>query len=315
MKPSISTGTPSAAPPRKTPQRPAMSKPPNLARTSSGSAGSGALTAMPVSMAAILRARPASERPAPRPVMRETGCPSSTAATALEVVVLPMPISPVASRRLPFAFWARTSATPLPMASTASARDMAGPQVKSCVPSAMRQSSTPGTWGPAMPRSTGTTWQWAVRAIWQTLVRRAARFWATARVTLLSVWLTPWATTPLSAQRTRTARLLKSNAALPVRAAASSSIVSSAPRPPRGLARLAQWAWAAARAASSRGVMAPQRVLSSVSVILFPRDIAGRPPQSAEAGACRPNTNAGSPHRNARLQSRSPRFSRWILRR
>ena len=42
-----------------------------------------------------------------------------------------------------------------------------------------------------MPMSTGTTSQWAVRAIWHTLVRRAARFSATARVTLWSVWLTP----------------------------------------------------------------------------------------------------------------------------
>ena len=41
MKPSASTGTLSKAPPRKTPQSPAMSKPPSFAITSSGSAGSG----------------------------------------------------------------------------------------------------------------------------------------------------------------------------------------------------------------------------------------------------------------------------------
>ena len=35
----------------------------------------------------------------------------------------------------------------------------------------MRQLRTPGTGSPAMPISTGRTSQWAVRAIWHTLVR------------------------------------------------------------------------------------------------------------------------------------------------
>ena len=153
-----------------------------------------------------------------------------------------MPISPVASRVTPCAFCSRTSAMPLATASTACSRRMAGPWVKSVVPEATRQFRTPGTGSPAMPMSTGTTSHRAVRAIWQTLVRRAARFSATVRVTLWSVWLTPCATTPLSAQRTRTARLERSSAALPVRAAADSSVVSSAPSPPSGIARLAQWA-------------------------------------------------------------------------
>ncbi len=141
-----------------------------------------------------------------------------------------------------------------------------------------------------MPISTGTTSHRAVCAIRQTLVRRAARFSATARVTLLSVWLTPCATTPLSAQRTKTARLERSSAVLPVRAAADSSVVSSAPSPPSGFARLAQWAWAAARAASSGGVMPSNRVLSVASVInclvcsgkILPR------PRTAPAGAYPP---------------------------
>jgi len=191
MKPSITTGTPSSAPPRKTPHSPARSKPPSLASTSRGSVGSGLLRRMPRQMASTLRASPSSERPAPRPVIRSTGWPSSTAATALEVVVLPMPISPVASSCTPAAFCSCTSRMPRPTASTAWARVMAGPCVKSAVPAAMRQSATPGTGSPAMPMSTGTTSQWAVRAIWHTLVRRAARFSATARVTLWSVWLTP----------------------------------------------------------------------------------------------------------------------------
>ena len=210
---------------------------------------------MPRWMASTFRARPASERPAPRPVIRSTGCPSRTAATALDVVVF---------------FCSCTSRMPRPTASTACARLMAGPRVKSAVPGAMRQSRTPATGSPAMPISTGTTSHRAVWAIRQTLVRRAARFSATARVTLLSVWLTPCATTPLSAQSTSTARWENSSFALPVRAAASSSTVSSAPSPPSGFARLAQWACAAARAASSGGVMAAQRAASSVSVMVSP---------------------------------------------
>ena len=151
----------------------------------------------------------------------------------------------VVRRRLAFeenpaAFCARTSPMPAAMASTACWRVMAGPVVKSAVPAAMRQFCTPGTGSPAMPRSTGTTSQRAVFAIWQTLVRRAARFSATARVTLWSVWLTPCATTPLSAQSTSTARRENASSAVPVRAAASSSMVSSLPSPPSGLARLTQ---------------------------------------------------------------------------
>ena len=76
-----------------------MSKPPSLASTSSASWLSGPLTAMARLMAETLRSSPSSESPAPLPVTCSTGSPSSTEATALEVVVLPMPISPVAMRR------------------------------------------------------------------------------------------------------------------------------------------------------------------------------------------------------------------------
>ena len=204
---------------------------------------------------------------------------------------------------------------PSPMACTASARLMAGPAVKSIVPAAMRQFRTPGTGSPAMPISTGTTSQWAARAIWHTLVRRIARFSATARVTSCPVWLTPCATTPLSAQSTTTARRERSNSALPVRAAASSIMVSSRPSPPRGFARLAQWACAAARAASSGGVIPAKSAFSSVSVILVILlfcCIVLPHAQSVPAGACPPSINAGSPHRNSRLQSRIPTaFSRF----
>ena len=98
MKPSTSTGTRCSAPPMNRPAMPAMSNPPSLARTSSASSGLGWFSAMARSMASSLRARPSSESPAPRPVIVWGGSPSSTEATALDVVVLPIPISPVSSR-------------------------------------------------------------------------------------------------------------------------------------------------------------------------------------------------------------------------
>ena len=206
---------------------------------------------------------------------------------------------------------------PQPMACTAWARVMAGPQVKSLVPGAMWQSCTPGTGAPAMPISTGTTLQCAAAAIWHTLVRRAARFCSTARVTLASVWLTPWATTPLSAHSTSTARRAKSSSGVPVRAAASSSMVSRLPSPPSGLASAAQWACAAARAASSGGVMVCSRVFSSGSVIPFSLFLFGhtapQPLQSAAAVGCPPSIDAGTPHTDARWQSRSPNGGHWLF--
>ena len=190
------------------------------------------------------------------------------------------------------------------MACTACARVMAGPAVKSQVPGAMRYSAAPATGAPAIPISTGTTAHRAAAAMRQTLVRRATRFSSTARVTAASVWLTPCATTPLSAQSTSTARRSKAGAAFPVRAAASSIIVSSAPSPPRGFASAAQCAWAAARADSSGGVTVRSRVISSFSVMFFPL-YSGRPrPQSASATAYRPSTDAENPHRDAHWQSR-----------
>ena len=109
-------------------------------------------------MAATLRRSPSSERPAPRPVISTGARPSSTLATALAVVVLPMPISPVASRRTPFSFCVRTSSAPAKTACSAWARVMAGPCVISPVPLPMRRASTPDCGAKSRtPMSTGTT--------------------------------------------------------------------------------------------------------------------------------------------------------------
>ena len=217
-----------------------------------------------------------------------------------------MPISPVASSRTPFCFWVRTNSIPAAIACTACSRVIAEPWVKSRVPRATRRSTAPGTGTPAMPMSTGTTSQWAAAAIQQTLVRRAVRFSSTARVTLASVWLTPCATTPLSAQSTSTARRVKSGAGSPVSAAAASTIVSNWPSPPSGFASAAQWACAAARAASSGGATVLSRFFSSVSVMVVPLYNVRRRTQSAAAAASRPNTNAEILRRDVHWQNRTP---------
>ena len=150
---------------------------------------------------------------------------------------------------------------------------MAGPAVMSPVPLPTRQDSTPSVGAKSkMPMSTGTTWHRAAWAIRQTGLRPAASPRATAAVASGPVWVTPWATTPLSAQRTSTARRLKSSSALPVRAAASSSMVSSRPRLPRGWASEAQRRWAASRAAWSAGTDAARHraaMESNVCMMVF----------------------------------------------
>ena len=89
----------------------------------------------------------------------------------------------------------------------------------------------------------------------QTEDRPAAMLRATARVTSWPVWVTPWATTPLSAHMTTTARLEMSTSALPVMPAMRMTASSSAPRLPRGLAMESHRAFARSMAAVSAGVI------------------------------------------------------------
>ena len=77
---------------------------------------------------------PASLKPAPLPVISSTAQPESTAATALLVVVFPIPISPVASREYPSSFKRCTSSIPTPIAANVSASVIAGSFKKSLVP-------------------------------------------------------------------------------------------------------------------------------------------------------------------------------------
>ena len=102
-----------------------------------------------------------------------------------------------------------------------------------------------------MPISTGTTLHRATAAIRQTLETPAARLCATWRVTLLSVWVTPSRTTPLSAQSTSKVRFASETSALPVNAAIRWTAVSKSPKLPKGFATASQRALQAVQAASS----------------------------------------------------------------
>ena len=284
MSPSTTTGTRQAAPPRKAPHRAARSSPPTLASTSRGSAGSGRLIARAASTAATLRARPASDSPAPRPVSSAAGRPSRAQATAAEVVVLPIPISPVQMSRAPRSACSRTSSAPVRTAFLHCSRVMAGPAAQSPVPLATRQSRTPGAPGKSsIPMSTGRTAHRATAAIRQTVLSPAPRARATEAVTSGPHWVTPRATTPLSAQNTSRVRGESCSSSSPVRAATRTRTSSRRPRLPRGLATRSQWARAAAAAPSSGGVI---WAIQSLSSILFPPSVsAGRRPRSAGPGA------------------------------
>ena len=64
------------------------------AALTSASEASGAFNSIACATTSRFRTRPASESPAPRPTTSSTGRPRRAAVTALDVVVLAMPISP-----------------------------------------------------------------------------------------------------------------------------------------------------------------------------------------------------------------------------
>ena len=193
-----------------------MSKPPTFESTLIGSAGSGEFTSIARSTTSRLRASEASESPAPRPTRLRASARRSTAATAAEVVVLPMPISPAARRRTPARASPHAPAIPTSIARTAPSRDIAGPCAMLPLPRrtfarTMRASSMPR----AMPTSTGTTSAPANAAMRQALVAPSHMLRATARVTFCPLCDTPSATTPLSEKNTASARGNSATSALP----------------------------------------------------------------------------------------------------
>ena len=216
---------------------------------------------MALSMTAIFLASPSSESPAPLPVISSAGRPSRAAATALVVVVLPMPISPAARRSR---FSAKSPASSMPASSTVrhSSRVMAGSRARFFVPRETLMDRIPGT-SVSMPASTGITSAPATAPIQHTLAAPVSMFPATTAVTPLSVWVTPSATTPLSAQKAAThLRRSRRRGATP---ASRDTTFSSCPRPWRGLATASQWRRAASTRSLSAGLTAPSASRSLIS--------------------------------------------------
>ena len=252
MKPSSSTGKPKAAPPSTTPAMAAISAPPRAPSAPRGVRVRRWFTSRARATAAFLRARPSSERPAPRPVTSPASRPRKWVARALAVVVLPMPISPTANRRTPSSLACRARSMPTQRAASVWSAVRAGPRAMLPVPLTTRRRKSPGQGGISrMPTSTGITSAPARRAKTQALEVPPARARATRAVTSGPVWLTPSATTPLSAQNTSSRRGEREISALPVRAATRQRLSSNSPKLPRGLPTLSHWRWQRERAASS----------------------------------------------------------------
>ena len=204
------------------------------------------------------------------PVISAAGRPSRAAATALEVVVLPMPISPAASRPQPISLSSRAMSIPASSTDRHSCRVMAGSWDRSRVPRRTLMDRRPST-SVTIPASTGNTSAPATRLMQHTLAFPVSMFPATTAVTELSVWVTPWATTPLSAQKAATAffRSRPRGATPAIRTTTS----SSSPRPWRGLATASQCRRAWAIRSSSAGRISSRALVRSRSNIAVSRMI------------------------------------------
>ena len=103
----------------------------------------------------------------------------------------------------------------------------------------------------------------------QTLEARRAMFPATAAVTSWPVWVTPSATTPLSAQKGTTAFLAMEKSSVPKIPAMRTTMSSKSPNEPRGFPTRLHFSCARAMAAWSAGVMAAQTSKSVMRVSPF----------------------------------------------
>ena len=179
-----------------------------------------------------------------------------------------MPISPTAIRSVPSRISSSARAAPLTIAVRHSASVMAFSRLMSPVPFRTRRFLTPGCPEKSrIPTSAGITLQPVCCAMVFAVLRPSARAMATFPVTSLPHWLTPWATTPLSAQNTTSAFFSRRKSTCPFRAAIRMIISSKSPRLPRGFATAFQRASANARVLSSARRIS--RISSSIFIMLF----------------------------------------------
>ena len=230
-----------------------------------------------------------------------------------------MPISPVASSVVPAPAWRAARAAPVRTACSAWARLMAGPAVMSPVPLPTRQDSTPSVGAKSkMPMSTGTTRH---RAAWGhpadgALARRQP---PGHRRRCLGAGLGhPLGHHPVVGAEDQHRPAAEIQLCAAVRAAASSSMVSSRPRLPRGWASEAQRRWAASRAAWSAGYgCRPAQGGDGIKCLHdgVPFDTLRRPGQTGRpAPACPPSTDGGRPRTAPGMQNRTARPGRRACR-
>ena len=120
------------------------------------------------------------------------------AVIALAAVVLPMPISPVASRSAPASIASSANPAPVSIARIACSRLIAGPPAMFAVPGPIGHATRAGERpsGPATPKSATTTRAPAWRARTFTAAPPRAKFSTICAVTTWGYALTPSATTP-----------------------------------------------------------------------------------------------------------------------
>ena len=172
------------------------------------------------------------------------------------MVVLPIPISPVARIPYPFSLHSRTSLVPVAMARTVSSSVIAGSFKKFLVPEHTLQFHTPGMDSSLfIPMSTGMVSAPMLCAILQTEEPFLAMDFATASVTSCPDWVTPSSTMPLSAQKSSTPFLRISITSVPKMAPICAVMVSKLPMPSSGFARVSQCFFTSFLTASSGGVI------------------------------------------------------------
>ena len=203
-----------------------------------------------------LRVSPWSVSPAPLPVASSASHCKRAAVTALLVVVLPIPISPVARIPYPFSLHSRTSSIPVTMARTVSSSVIVGPFKKFLVPGRTLRSRTPGMDSSLfIPMSTGIVSAPMLCAILQTEDPFLAMDFATASVTSCPDWVTPSSTMPLSAQKISTPFLWISITSVPKMAPICAVMLSKLPMPSNGFARVSQCFFTRLLTASSGAVI------------------------------------------------------------
>ena len=163
--------------------------------------------------------------------------PTSAHSSAVAVVVLPMPISPVATMSYPFSAQKSMSSIPTFMAFSHSSWLMAGSETMSPVPFRTFSFLTPAKISSlSIPISTGITSIPSLFVITQTELCPVPRSLATSAVTLFPHWETPSRTTPLSAHSTTKALRERSGITLPCIDAILEIRSSRSPSPSMGLA-------------------------------------------------------------------------------